>query len=103
MCNYGQKTSVRISVMDKAVDYRILSSFTDGELAYVTCVDLDRCTCRNSASGTVLCDVNKDSLCLPDLIVLASLDVYQFTCFYATGGVLHAAEEQKVIAVRAAD
>jgi len=42
------------------------------------------------------------------LIVLASLDVYQFTClyvtcFYATGGVLRAAEGQKVIVVRAAD
>jgi len=74
------KPLVGISVMDKAVDYRILSSFTDGELAYVTCFDLDRRTCSNSASGTVLHDVNKDCWCLPDLIVLTSLDVYQFTC-----------------------
>jgi len=63
--------------MDKAVDCRILSSFTDGELAYVTCVDLDRRTCPNSASGTVLRDVNKDCLCLPDLIVLAGGAVMQ--------------------------
>ena len=102
------KPLVGISVMDKAVDYRILSSFTDGELAYVTCFDLDRRTCSNSASGTVLHDVNKDCWCLPDLIVLASVDVYHFTCIrdlfqYATGGVLRGAEGQELIVVRAAD